>query len=121
VRDAVDAVVIAAGRLGPVEPRLDARTWGVSMTSVDLPEPETPVAQVSSPSGKRTFTDRRLLARALRTVMYFCDGWPGCLGMGHRWRLAPASGRLRDLPQRRVAVTCAGTVSNDRLAAVAEN
>ncbi len=39
-----------------------------SLTSVLLPEPDTPVTTVSRPTGKRASTSRRLLARASRTV-----------------------------------------------------
>ena len=38
------------------------------MTSVDLPEPETPVTQVKQPTGKATSMSRRLCMRAPRTV-----------------------------------------------------
>ena len=40
----------------------------ISLTSVDLPEPETPVTQVKAPSGKLTSMSRRLCLRAPRTV-----------------------------------------------------
>src|SRR5512139_3579014 len=36
--------------------------WSVSRTSVDLPEPETPVTQVMSPNGIATSMDLRLFA-----------------------------------------------------------
>jgi hypothetical protein len=36
----------------------------VSTTSVDLPEPETPVTQMNRPSGSRHVTSFRLLPRA---------------------------------------------------------
>ena len=38
------------------------------MTSVDLPEPETPVTAVKVPSGKRTSRSLRLCSRAPRTT-----------------------------------------------------
>src|SRR5207237_187930 len=45
----------------------------VSMTSVDLPEPDTPVTQVNSPTGKRAFTPFKLWARApWTTIQRFC-------------------------------------------------
>ena len=39
----------------------------ISLTSVDLPEPETPVTQVKTPSGMRTSMFLRLCSRAPRT------------------------------------------------------
>ena len=41
----------------------------VSFTSVDLPEPDTPVTQVNRPSGNSAFTFLRLLPRAPFTWM----------------------------------------------------
>ena len=38
------------------------------MTSVDLPEPDTPVTEVSTPSGNDTSISRRLCSRAPTTV-----------------------------------------------------
>ena len=43
--------------------RLRKSTWS---TSVDLPEPETPVTQTSRPSGSSTVTSFRLFSRAPR-------------------------------------------------------
>ena len=40
----------------------------MSLTSVDLPEPDTPVTEVSTPSGKDTSISRRLCSRAPTTV-----------------------------------------------------
>ena len=40
----------------------------MSLTSVDLPEPETPVTDVSTPSGNDTSMSRRLCSRAPTTV-----------------------------------------------------
>ena len=40
----------------------------MSLTSVDLPEPDTPVTAVNTPSGKVTSTSRRLCSRAPWTV-----------------------------------------------------
>ncbi len=45
------------------------------MTSVDLPEPETPVTAVNTPSGKRTRRRCRLCSRAPFTVSHLL---PGC-------------------------------------------
>ena len=46
---------------------LRATNWySVSLMSVDLPEPDTPVTHVITPSGMSTVTLRRLLPRALR-------------------------------------------------------
>ena len=39
----------------------------MSLTNVDLPEPETPVTQVNSPTGKETLTSFRLLPVAPST------------------------------------------------------
>src|SRR6478672_1566854 len=40
----------------------------MSLTSVDLPEPDTPVTAVKTPRGKLTSTSRRLCSRAARTA-----------------------------------------------------
>ena len=40
----------------------------MSLTNVDLPEPETPVTAIMHPSGKETSMSRRLCSRAPRTV-----------------------------------------------------
>ena len=51
----------------------------ISLTSVDLPEPETPVTQVKAPTGNETSMSLRLCMRAPRTVNH-CSGmrrWPG--------------------------------------------
>lgn len=40
----------------------------MSLTSVDLPDPETPVTAVRTPSGKETSMSRRLFSRAPCTV-----------------------------------------------------
>ena len=45
-----------------------ART--VSLMSVDLPEPETPVTQVNRPIGNATSIPLRLLPRAPRTISW---------------------------------------------------
>ena len=55
----------------------------MSLTSVDLPEPETPVTATNRPSGNATSTSRRLLADAPLTV----TSWPRvrlrrCAGSG---------------------------------------
>lgn len=42
----------------------------MSLTSVDLPEPETPVIAVNVPSGKPTVTSLRLCSRAPWTVSW---------------------------------------------------
>ncbi len=51
----------------------------ISLTSVDLPEPETPVTQVKAPTGKLTSMSRRLCMRAPRTVNHSTGRrrWPG--------------------------------------------
>ena len=50
-------------------PRLMARClYNVSTTSELLPEPDTPVTQVSTPSGKRQSMPRRLLVVTLCRV-----------------------------------------------------
>ena len=53
----------AGGSLAPFRLRA-AALYSVSMTSVDLPPPETPVTQVKSPSGIVAVTFFRLLPRA---------------------------------------------------------
>ena len=40
----------------------------MSLTRVDLPDPDTPVTEVSTPSGKATSISRRLCSRAPTTV-----------------------------------------------------
>ena len=47
--------------------RLATEWWSVSLTSVDLPEPETPVTQQKTPSGTATSIPFRLCSRAFRT------------------------------------------------------
>src|SRR6218665_2888230 len=73
--------------------------YSVSLTSVLLPEPETPVTQVSRPTGKSTLTCRRLLPlapitrsactapwRAWGPAMRSARGWPaGVSGKGRGW------------------------------------
>ena len=62
------------------------------MTSVDLPEPETPVTATNSPSGNVTSMSRRLCSRAPRTV----SSRPGVRGrrtVGDRD--LPAAGEVR--------------------------
>jgi hypothetical protein len=48
--------------------------YSVSLTSVDLPEPETPVTQTRSPSGSSRSTLFRLWPRAPRTTMRLLPG-----------------------------------------------
>ncbi len=45
-----------------------------SLTSVLLPDPDTPVTQVSSPIGNRTSIPLRLCSRASRTVSHVPSG-----------------------------------------------
>ena len=45
----------------------------MSLTSVDLPEPETPVTETRQPSGNETSIPRRLCSRAPTTVS--CRFW----------------------------------------------
>src|SRR6185295_6136666 len=54
-----------------------AARYRVSFTSVDLPEPETPVTQVRSPTGTVNVTPFRLLPRAPDTRNHCsgCGGW----------------------------------------------
>ncbi len=54
----------------------------MSATSVDLPEPETPVTTVNSPSGKDTSNSFKLLWRAPRTVIALPLGVRRSLGTG---------------------------------------
>ena len=56
----------------------------MSLTSVDLPDPETPVTAISVPSGKSTVMSRRLCSRAPTTVSLRClfDPAAGCSGSG---------------------------------------
>ena len=53
-----------------------AKAESVSLISVDLPEPETPVTQVIRPMGISAVTFFRLLPRAPRIVIVL----PGCGG-----------------------------------------
>ena len=48
--------------------RIEAVLNKVSIVSVDLPPPDTPVTQISLPSGKSAVTDCRLFPVALTTV-----------------------------------------------------
>ncbi|COV08115.1 Uncharacterised protein [Mycobacterium tuberculosis] len=48
--------------------RLASTAARMSLTNVDLPEPETPVTEVSTPSGKDTSIPRKLCSRAPTTV-----------------------------------------------------
>ena len=50
--------------------RIEAVLNSVSMVSVDLPPPETPVTQVKVPSGKLAVTPRRLLPVAFTTFSF---------------------------------------------------
>ncbi len=89
--------------------RADADT-SVSLTSVDLPEPDTPVTQVISPIGKATSIDFRLLPRRaahaqrpLRVALSACSGNIDALstgqvlsGQGCRARLDVGGRALRD-------------------------
>ena len=56
----------------------------MSLTSVDLPEPETPVTAVSTPSGKETSMSCRLFSRAPCTVSCArrVDAGGGCPAVG---------------------------------------
>src|SRR5262245_46263647 len=53
-----------------------------SWTSVDLPEPETPVMQVIMPSGISTSMFLRLCFAALRIRKILGPGFRRCLGIG---------------------------------------
>src|SRR5450830_1004778 len=46
----------------------------ISLTRVDLPEPETPVTAVNSPIGKRDLIFLRLFSRAPEIVIHFPVG-----------------------------------------------
>ena len=48
-----------------------AARYRMSFTSVDFPEPETPVTAVKTPSGKRTVRFLRLFSLAPTTVRNF--------------------------------------------------
>ena len=48
----------------------------MSLTSVDLPEPDTPVTDTKQPSGNSTSMFLRLCSRAPRTVSHSSPGWP---------------------------------------------
>src|SRR5450830_1570931 len=74
----------------------DAARYKVSLTSVDLPEPDTPVTQVSKPTGRSKLTFFRLLpvapaSRAVRGagggvagVCRWCGGLGRCVCRGGR-------------------------------------
>ena len=67
----LDARDRACGRRARPRPRGSARASArcrISLTSVLFPEPDTPVTQVSAPSGKRTVTSFRLCSVAPTTV-----------------------------------------------------
>jgi hypothetical protein len=68
----------------------------MSLTSVDLPDPETPVTAVRQPSGKRAVTFCRLFARAPTTVIAFplpARRWAGTGIVSSRERYFPVSDR----------------------------
>ena len=48
----------------------DNAFWSVSMISVDLPPPETPVTQVRTPKGKSTLMFCKLLPYSFTTVIF---------------------------------------------------
>ena len=56
----------------------------MSSTSVDLPEPETPVTTTNKPSGNATSMFFRLLARAPMTLMALPFGERRTFGTGMR-------------------------------------
>ncbi len=64
----VTRVCLPGTRRAPLR-REASTSYRMSLTSEDLPEPLTPVTDVSTPSGKSTVTLRRLLARAPTTVI----------------------------------------------------
>ena len=71
----------------------------MSLTRVDLPEPETPVTATNSPSGNDTSTSCRLCSRAPWTVSSRPDG-ARAADLGHRDLAAPGE----VLPGHRVGV-----------------
>ena len=81
--------------------RLRWRTWS---TSEDLPEPETPVTQTRSPSGRSTVTSLRLFSRAPRTRRRLA-------GSGRRRRVGPGIARR---PARYAPVFERGSVEQAR-------
>ena len=58
----------------------------MSLTKVDLPEPETPVTTVITPSGNTTSRFFRLFSRAPRTVMALPFGLRRSGSMAMCWR-----------------------------------
>ena len=77
----------------------------VSLISVDLPEPETPVTQVMRPNGMSTLTLRRLLpvAPTIRSRRFFCGG---VRSSGTSMRLRPD--RYWPVSESALASICAG-------------
>src|SRR5690606_34880977 len=61
--------------------RLRRPLYSTSSTSVDLPEPLTPVTQTSLPSGRRTSTSRKLCSLAPCTSSQPADGTAGADGV----------------------------------------
>ena len=54
----------------------------MSLTRVDLPDPDTPVTDTKHPSGMRTSTPRRWCSRAPRMVSQPASGWRRAAGTG---------------------------------------
>ena len=54
--------------LAPLQLAWPARVYRMSLTSVDLPDPDTPVTAMKQPSGNDTSTSRRLCSRAPLTA-----------------------------------------------------
>ena len=73
--------------------RLAMPLYRISLTSVDLPEPETPVTQVKADTGKATSMPRRLCMRAPRTVNHSSGRrrWPGRAMLLRPARKSPVS------------------------------
>ena len=67
--DAVDAIVRARARRRPCRAFCASDRYRMSLTSVDLPEPLTPVTVVNRPSGMLTSMFFRLFSRAPRTTI----------------------------------------------------
>src|SRR5215467_12377000 len=86
--------------------------YRISFTSVDLPEPETPLTTVINPSGQDTSIFCKLCSEAPRTTSAFPFGEPRLCGRGSHfclintdlldcWSLEPKRPGFRQRPNAR--------------------
>ena len=88
----------------------------MSLISVDLPEPDTPVTQVSSPIGMRHVEVAQVVAAWRRSMRDPLIGAAWRRWLGTEMQLAAR--QVRPGQRRRLAAICAGVPCGDHLAAV---